>query len=80
METYATMPTQTRNTPITIIAEDTLNAIVARYPQALPVLQRLGLDTCCGGALPLETAAQHHGLDLADVLGALRAEAERTTR
>jgi iron-sulfur cluster repair protein YtfE (RIC family) len=74
------MPTHTQNTPITIIAEDTLNAIVARYPQALPVLQRLGLDTCCGGALPLQTAAQHHGLDLADVLAALRAEAEGTTR
>jgi len=74
------MPTHTPNTPITIIAEDTLNAIVARYPQALPVLQRLGLDTCCGGALPLQTAAQHHSLDLAEVLAALRAEVERSTQ
>ena len=71
------MPTHTPNTPITIIAEDTLNALVARYPQTLTVLQRLGLDTCCGGALPLQTAVQHHGLDLAEVLVALRAQVER---
>jgi iron-sulfur cluster repair protein YtfE (RIC family) len=74
------MPTNTLNTPIPIIAEDTLNAIIARYPQTLPVLQRFGLDTCCGGALPLRTAAQHHGLDLAEVVAALRAEVERSVR
>jgi len=55
-----------------IAPTDALNLIVARYPQALPVLQRLGLDTCCGGALSLRAAAEHHGLDLDQVLGALR--------
>ena len=68
------MPTNTLDTPITIIAEDSLNAIIARYPQTLPVFQRFGLDTCCGGALPLHTAAQHHGLDVAELVAALRAE------
>ena len=72
------MPTNTLHTSAEISPEDTLNAIVARYPQTLGVLQRLGLDTCCGGALPLRTAAQHHGLAIAEVLAALRAEAERT--
>ena len=71
------MPTNSPHTPITIGAEDALNALVARYPQTLPVLQRFGLDTCCGGALPLQTAAQHHGLDLAELMAALRAELER---
>lgn len=52
-------------------AADTLNMIVARYPAALPVLQRFGLDTCCGGSLPLATAAEHHALDLEAVLAAL---------
>ncbi len=74
------MPRNTSNTPVTISADDTLNAIVARYPQTLPALQRLGLDTCCGGALPLQTAAQHHGLALAEVLAALRVEVERSPR
>ena len=74
------MPTNTLHTPVTLNTEDTLNAIVAHYPQTLPVLQRFGLDTCCGGALPLHTAAQHHGLDLAEVVAALRAEVEGNTR
>lgn len=65
------MDTDIRNMIITIAPEDTLNAIVARFPQALPVLQRFGLDTCCGGALPLRVAAQHHGLDVEDILRAL---------
>jgi regulator of cell morphogenesis and NO signaling len=54
-----------------IDADTPLNAIVARYPQALPVLQRFGLDTCCGGALPLGTAAEHHNLNLDELLAAL---------
>jgi regulator of cell morphogenesis and NO signaling len=74
------MPTNTLDIPITISAEDTLNAIVDRYPQALPVLQRFGLDTCCGGALPLHTAAQHHGLDPNELVAALRAAIERDRR
>ncbi len=52
----------------------TLNTLVALHPAALPVLQRFGLDTCCGGALPLRTAAEHHQLDLAELVRALRAE------
>lgn len=80
MERHAIMPTNTMHTPITITSEHTLNAIVARYPQTLPVFQHFGLDTCCGGALPLHTAARHHGLDPAEVLAALRAELERNTR
>jgi regulator of cell morphogenesis and NO signaling len=55
-----------------IAPADPLNAIVARYPQTLPVLQRFGLDTCCGGALPLRTAAEHHNLDLDELIAALR--------
>ena len=63
-------------TNATIDTTDPLNTIIARYPQALPVLKRFGLDTCCGGALPLRTAAQHHDLDLAELLAALRAAIE----
>ena len=64
---------QTRTSDISF--EDvTLNTLVAQYPAALSVLQRFGLDTCCGGALPLRTAAEHHQLDLAELVRALRAE------
>jgi iron-sulfur cluster repair protein YtfE (RIC family) len=58
---------------------ETLNTIVARYPQALTVLQSFGLDTCCGGALPLSVAAEHHALDLVLVMNALRYELTRDT-
>lgn len=60
------------NTTVAISLDDTLNTLVARYPRVLPVLQRFGLDTCCGGALPLRVAAQHHDLDAAEVLAALQ--------
>jgi iron-sulfur cluster repair protein YtfE (RIC family) len=54
-----------------VAADDTLNAIVARYPDTLPVLHSFGLDTCCGGALPLRAAALHHDLDLGKLIEAL---------
>jgi hypothetical protein len=49
----------------------TLNEIVAQHPQTMPVFQRVGLDTCCGGALPLQVAVEHHQLNLGDVVAAL---------
>ena len=67
-------------TPLDIAPTDTLNMIVARYPQALPVLQGFGLDTCCGGALPLSTAIEHHGLDLEEVRAALQRAVEDERR
>lgn len=50
---------------------ETLNALIARRPEALPVLQHFGLDTCCGGGLPLAVAAQHHNLPVERLLAAL---------
>lgn len=49
----------------------TLNEVVRRYPAALGVFNARGLDTCCGGGLPVAEAARHHGLDLAELLAAL---------
>lgn len=44
-------------------SEMTLNEITSRWPATLEVLGRYGLDTCCGGALPLGEAAPKHGVD-----------------
>ena len=74
------MDMHTPNSLITISADEALNALIARYPQALPVLQGFGLDVCCGGALSLRTAAQHHELDLSTVMTALQAALEREQR
>ena len=60
-------------TTTTIVdGNETLNELLARAPEALPVLQRYGLDTCCGGALSLAVAAEHHSLSLPELLTAVR--------
>jgi iron-sulfur cluster repair protein YtfE (RIC family) len=35
------------------------------------VFNRLGVDTCCGGGLPLESAAREANVPLDDLLAAL---------
>jgi regulator of cell morphogenesis and NO signaling len=62
--------------PTVIDPNETLNALIARAPAALAVLQRYGLDTCCGGSLTLAVAAEHHSLDLEELVAALRAALE----
>lgn len=54
-----------------IEAEMTVNEVVQKYPSALAVLGELGIDTCCGGSLPLAVAVERHGHDLQTVLQAL---------
>lgn len=63
-----------------ISVTDSLNAIIARYPQALPVLQRFGFDTCCGGSLTLSEAVARHRLDLDLVVRALRVAAQERSQ
>lgn len=64
-------------TTLAINPADTVNAIVARYPEALPVLRQFGIDTCCGGALALSTVAEHHDIKLDELLAALLAVMEQ---
>jgi regulator of cell morphogenesis and NO signaling len=56
-----------------ISAEMTLNEISAAVPRALEVFDRLGLDSCCGGAKPLALVCEKHNLDLDTVLTELHA-------
>ena len=49
----------------------TINEIVLRHPAALPILNRFGIDACCGGGIPLETVARKHGLELTAIVAAL---------
>lgn len=55
----------------------TINEIVVLYPQTIPIFNRLGMDTCCGGGVALNEAARRDGLDLDALLGALREAVER---
>lgn len=39
----------------------TVNEAVRRYPATIAIFNRYGIDTCCGGALPVaEAAAEAH--------------------
>ena len=51
-----------------ITAEMTVNEIVAEHPETLPVFTRLGIDTCCGGGLPLAEVARRHRFDFIALL------------
>lgn len=52
----------------TITAETTINEAIGERPETVAVFHRLGLDACCGGALPIRVAAERHGLDPEAVL------------
>jgi regulator of cell morphogenesis and NO signaling len=58
----------------------TINTVVQRYPAALGVFNARGLDTCCGGGLPVAEAARRHGLDLPELLAALELVAAEAAR
>ncbi len=49
----------------------TINEIVAQHPETIPVFNRFGMDTCCGGGVSVEQAAQRDGIEVEPVLAAL---------
>lgn len=49
----------------------TINDLVTRHPELMPVLAGHGLDLCCGGPLTLREAAERHALDLEALLSEL---------
>lgn len=42
-----------------------INEIVAKYPAAIAVFNRYGIDSCCGGAVSVDEAARRDGVDAA---------------
>lgn len=50
----------------------TVNDLLRETPAAAAVLNRLGIDTCCGGSLSLAEAAASVGLPLARLLAAIQ--------
>jgi regulator of cell morphogenesis and NO signaling len=55
-------------TPAMTVAE-----VTRRWPHALPILQRLGINHCCGAHLSLAEAAATAGVDPATLIAALDA-------
>lgn len=42
----------------------TVNDAILLHPRTVAVFEAYGIDSCCGGALPIEEVAKRHGLDL----------------
>ena len=49
----------------------TVNEIAALEPATIAVFNELGIDACCGGALPLADAAREAGIEPEALLWAL---------
>lgn len=52
-------------------AQSTVGQLVRERPNRARVFERLGIDYCCGGKLPLDDACRAKGLDLNRVLSEL---------
>jgi regulator of cell morphogenesis and NO signaling len=59
---------------MTIDPRLSVSQLIQHHPAALPLLAAAGIDTCCGGELPLEEAAGRAGVDLPALLRQLAAE------
>jgi regulator of cell morphogenesis and NO signaling len=57
--------------PADITAEMTVNEIIQQRPQTLTVFNKRGIDSCCGGGLPLAEVAKRHRLDFIALLSEL---------
>jgi regulator of cell morphogenesis and NO signaling len=55
----------------TIDTRVSVNEMVAQHPETMPVFNRFGLDTCCGGGAPIAEAARRDGADLDQLVKAL---------
>jgi iron-sulfur cluster repair protein YtfE (RIC family) len=56
------------NEVIDITPDMTVNEIAQKYPQSLPIFKAFGIDTCCGGGLPLGVVLEKHKLQDAHVV------------
>jgi iron-sulfur cluster repair protein YtfE (RIC family) len=63
----------TENTTATdeITADMTVNEVITKYPATVAVFSAHGIDSCCGGALPLAEVARKHRLDFIGLLAEL---------
>jgi len=66
-----TNATHTTGDPRTLVTLMPIMELIAEHPELQPILDRFGLDTCCGGHLTVAEACGEQGLDAAVVGNAL---------
>jgi iron-sulfur cluster repair protein YtfE (RIC family) len=59
------------NTQTDIQPTSKVNEVIRSHPATVSVFAAHGIDSCCGGAAPLEEAARRHGVDLDGLLAEL---------
>ena len=52
-----------------------VNDCIRLYPKTIGVFTRFHIDSCCGGAVSIESAARRDGATLEDLIAALNAAA-----
>jgi regulator of cell morphogenesis and NO signaling len=60
---------------MTITKTTTVADIASAVPSSARVFQRHGIDFCCGGKRPLQSACQEHGVSFAVIVSAIEASA-----
>ena len=50
----------------------TVNEVIRHFPESVEVFNHFGIDSCCGGDVPLLEAAAYHRVDEDALLNALR--------
>ncbi|MGA9836442.1 MAG: DUF542 domain-containing protein [Gemmatimonadaceae bacterium] len=50
----------------------TVNALIAREPRTIAIFNRFGMDTCCGGTIPIGEAARRDSVNLDALVAELR--------
>jgi iron-sulfur cluster repair protein YtfE (RIC family) len=67
------------NTQIEIQPGMKVNEVIRNHPATVAVFAAHGIDSCCGGAAPLDEAARRHAVDLDALMAELASAAAAAT-
>ena len=62
------MDNQNRNNLQTVCTSGTVADVVLAHPEVRTLLEKIGIDYCCGGKKPFAQAVRDAGLELQDVM------------
>lgn len=72
-----TIEVLTHSDTTAITAECTVEAVIARSPSAIAILNAHNIDTCCGGRATIGVAALHAHVDVSELVALLQAAPAR---
>jgi len=66
-------------TETTITGEWSVNDTIRQFPESISVFNRLGVDSCCGGAATLADSAREAGIEPGEMISMLTVAIEAGT-